>query len=281
MRSPSLLLVLVTAAITTPAFAQELFQHAQRQTPAVHGGVGSFHVESPRQYASERVPRPEEESRRIDRERQQAERDRMEALRDHRPEPQHLADDPNVVPAKGKGENGGVSVSPPALGADADDGGSNDRTGDGSSASGFGVDYIVEKVANSEYFSNFIEIGLSTLAGKVSAYQPDIPQNNSSYEFQPQGHASGDRVKRSPKITTYVSSRKRQDISDIVGVGDDEEEDDGSTDENSGQDGADGQSIRGTETDGPGPYGGHAHAGYPGSSEGGHVYNYPDGSDEQ
>ena len=57
----------------------------------------------------------------------------------------------------GKGENGGVSVSPPALGADADDGGSNDRTGDGSSASGFGVDYIVEKVANSEYFSMFIE----------------------------------------------------------------------------------------------------------------------------
>ena len=139
----------------------------------------------------------------------------------------------------GKGENGGVSVSPPALGADADDGGDSDRTGDGSSASGFGIDYIVGKVANGEYFSMFFDIRLSTLTGKVSVYQPDIPQNSSSYEFQPQDHASGNRVKRSPKITTYVSSRKRQDISDIIDGGDDEEEDDGSTDENSGRSGSD------------------------------------------
>ena len=102
MRSLSLLLVFVTAAITTPAFAQDLLQHAQQQSPAVHGNVGSFHVESPRQYAPERIPRPDEETRGVERERQQADRDRTEALRDHRPEPQHLADDPNVVPAKGE-----------------------------------------------------------------------------------------------------------------------------------------------------------------------------------
>ncbi len=46
-----------------------------------------------------------------------------------------------------------------------------------------------------------------------------------------------------------------------------------------GQDGADGQSIKGSEHDGSGPYGGHAHSGNPGSSEGGHVYNDGDNRD--
>ncbi len=102
MRSSALLLSLVAAVVATTSAQEATLPRAQRPSPAVPDGVGSFHVKSPRQYAQEQINRPEDETRDITREREQAHRDRTDALPNHRPEPPHLADDPDLFPSSGK-----------------------------------------------------------------------------------------------------------------------------------------------------------------------------------
>ncbi|KAI0762812.1 hypothetical protein C8Q74DRAFT_1371796 [Fomes fomentarius] len=257
MRSSALLLSLVAAVVATTSAQEAALPRTQRPSPAVQGGVGSFHVKSPRQYAQDQINRPDDETRDITKEREQAHRDRTDALRNHRLERPHLADNSDLSPSSGTGKNGGVSTTKSAVGADAEQGGNSVSSQDGSSASGLGLNTVV-----------------SQFVGGASSPAPQ-PQEHDTYPFQPQDPGYTYRSKQFSQTTTDVVSRERRGIPDIVGHGGND-----TSNENSGKDGADGQSIKGSERDGSGPYGGHAHSGNPGSSEGGHVYNDGDNRDD-
>ncbi|KAI0724375.1 hypothetical protein C8T65DRAFT_824661 [Cerioporus squamosus] len=250
MRSPILAIFLVAAAIAT-ASAQSL---PSRSSPTLQGGAGSFHMKTPRQYPSETHGGHDEPSREIDRQRSDQEREHAGGKVDDRPP---IPRPSNALPFAPQGEKGGNSVSLPATGADAGQGGGSTSSVDGSPASGEALDKVGSVVT-------------STPLSQGSAAEED------SYAFHPQDSAYAYRMKRVARSDPGALVYRREDILDPATIVDDAPgSNDGDSSNNSNQDGADGQSTRGKETEGDGPDDGKAHSGEVGSSEGGHVYNYP------
>ncbi|KAI0757180.1 hypothetical protein C8Q80DRAFT_1265140 [Daedaleopsis nitida] len=254
MPSPST--AVVRAAVATAGAA---FGDNQQPAALLRRRTGVVRVYPSRQYPQEDVQRPDD-VRSVGREREQVDREREEASRAHQQQ-EHLADGSDVTPTSSEGKDGGVSVTDPAVGADAGDGGDSESSSNGESASGLGLDGVISQI---------------TAFGQTSSYGTYNSPADSAYAVEPAPEAPVATYTvhhpkpRSPRITTYLALRKRDNIGDIGGVDGSE----GDNDDNSNQDGGDGQSVRGQEVDG-GPNGGLAHAGNPGSSEGGHVYNYP------
>ncbi|RPD63125.1 hypothetical protein L227DRAFT_651386 [Lentinus tigrinus ALCF2SS1-6] len=246
MRSPALALSLFVATIAASA-QPPLSSQDDALSPTAQGGIGSFHINSPRQYSSG----DDQYSRQIDRERGDANRERTDSSRFH-PETPHMT---GGFPASAQGKNGGISTTSPAVGVDAGQGGDSVSSADSGSASGAN---LYDKLSNIN-----VAPGLS---------QSHDSAADDSYAFQPEDSAYSYHMKRVARRGSGGPVYSRQDVSvpEIINVPSGDQ-----SNGNSNQDGTDGQSIKGSEHQGDGPHGGQAHSGEPGSSEGGHVYNYP------
>ncbi|KAI0824170.1 hypothetical protein BC628DRAFT_1339663 [Trametes gibbosa] len=196
--------------------------------------------------------------------------DHRGAARAGRPQsPPHLN---NVNHGKGDSNmNGGTSDTSPAVGSDAADGGESASSPDGSSAAGWDVFNV----------GSGIQDALSGTKSGVPNGPPAEPAGV-GYKPDPQVAYSYQRMRRA-RVTSNGSANKRDDPLLRSGEGVtrtlESPNQDNPDNDNSNQDGPDGTSRRGSEVDGAGPYGGHAHSGQVGSSEGGKVYNTPASSD--
>ena len=66
--------------------------------------------------------------------------------------------------------------------------------------------------------AEFVAVLRIIASGASSNNQSSTPQNDThSYVFQPEDQTYVYQARRSPRITTYLASRKREDIADIVG----------------------------------------------------------------
>ncbi|OSD06044.1 hypothetical protein PYCCODRAFT_1071275 [Trametes coccinea BRFM310] len=229
----------------------------------------AVHVRAPRQYGGEpdrrtQDPTHGEPARRPD----EIESGVPRPDRPRPPPPPHVDFGHGVIPTDGD-LNGGVSDTQPAVGNDAEQGGGSMTTSSGDSASGTDLFNVGEQVGN-------------VLPGAANA-QGQLPSQGTGYAPTTGYAYSHHRMRRVLRSELKNNSTRRDDslLPDDGGVAGwdlptpNENDDPNGDDDDSGHDGADGVSQRGSETDGDGPNGGHAHSGEVGSSEGGHVYNEP------
>ncbi|TFK87957.1 hypothetical protein K466DRAFT_599069 [Polyporus arcularius HHB13444] len=187
MRSPILAISLVAAAIAT-ASARPTPSRDAPLSPTVQGGVGTFHVKTPRQYL------PNEPSREIDRQRSEAEREHAGGFGDRPPTPRPS----NILPLAPHGESGGVSTSSPATGLDAGQGGGNASSADGDLASGAD--------ALKQYLGNVV----------APATPSQFSAGDNSYGFQPQDSAYTRH--HDPNCNTGSNDDNSDDNSNIDGA---------------------------------------------------------------
>ncbi|KAI8995462.1 hypothetical protein BD414DRAFT_479631 [Trametes punicea] len=271
MRSPVLVFSLVAAAATTVS-AHSSITPAPPLSPQFQGDIGASRMNSPRQYGAQVHPRPQEA---ITSQRHEG-GDRFAANSQPKPpQPPHLAADHGVsLPSNGGNLEGGVSDSGPAVGSDAGAGGGSASSPDGDPASGTDV-------------LNFGDNLPGSLSNAASSPYPtgardEVPSQDPAYTYTA-SHAYGyHRMRRMLRADFKHTTIRRDEpilpgetVPNSLGIPGGEIDSDNPDDDSSGHDGADGVSQRESETDGPGPYGGHAHSGEVGSSEGGHVYNEP------
>ncbi|KAI0662651.1 hypothetical protein C8Q70DRAFT_573026 [Cubamyces menziesii] len=255
MRSPVLVFSLVAAAATTVSASGGLSDLPL--SPHVKGHAPTK-VETPRQYVEGAYPRPQDANREIAAEH----RDRQDTSRlDHPrpPQPNISAEEGKFgIPAAAGSMAGGVSDSSPAVGADAEEGGSSASSAGGNPASGTDILHFGNVTNNLLDGAN----SQDAVPARSNGGSGDHYMNNlNAYSYN--------RMKRIVRTEPRNIMNRRDDFG-LPPLSMDEPDD-----ENSGQDGPDGVSQRGRETPGSGPYGGEAHSGEVGSSEGGHVYNEP------
>ncbi|KAI0639225.1 hypothetical protein C8Q77DRAFT_46878 [Trametes polyzona] len=220
-------------------------------SPQLQANVGSYHTQLPRAYPAASYPRPQED---------RARGGEREATRLGHNQPPRLSSNHGAMPIpQGDNLSGGVSGTAPAVGGDAASGGGDASSTDASPASGSDILNLGDGVQNA-------------LSGESIASTPDSSSDeptDTSYETSP-GYAYTSR-----RLGRMLRIRDDGLVPYDEGVLELPNQDDDPDNENSNHDGADGVSQRGSEIDGEGPYGGHAHSGQVGSSEGGHVYNSP------
>ncbi|CDO72402.1 hypothetical protein BN946_scf184977.g101 [Trametes cinnabarina] len=273
MRSPALAFALFAVAATSVSAQVDASPAGLPLSSQFQGHAGETHVKLSRQYGGELQRRPQDPSRESAR--------RPGEIESGVPTPEHPRppQPPHFVSSHGLGSfpsdddlNGGVSNTQPAIGSDAEQGGGSTSSSDGTPASGTDVLNLGNQVGN--------------VLADNPATQGQVPSSASTYKPPPGYAYRQDRMRRVLRSELKGNSSKRDGslipASDDGGVdgwdlptpnvNDDPNDPD---DDNSGHDGADGVSQRGSETDGQGPNGGHAHSGEVGSSEGGHVYNEP------
>ncbi|OJT12612.1 hypothetical protein TRAPUB_10853 [Trametes pubescens] len=258
MRSPALAFSLFAVAATVSA-QSNITQRSTLEQPNVHANVGSYQMQTPKEMLSGVYPRAEYRG---------DQRQNHGATREGRPGPPHVNANHGVTmgSSAGDGVNGGVSDTAPAVGADAGDGssGSSSSSSDSGPASGtdiFNVGNSIQNALGADKVSQSPGGAQSALAAPEQA--------DAGYKPSPGYTYSDQRMKRS-RVEPAVNVSKRQ-----LGLPTSNQNDNSGSDDNSNQDGADGTSQRGSETDGAGPNGGEAHSGNVGSSKGGRVINDP------
>ncbi|KAI0335994.1 hypothetical protein GY45DRAFT_571501 [Cubamyces sp. BRFM 1775] len=269
MRSPVLAFSLFAAVVTT-ASAQVEGYSGIPLSPEVQSHAETFRMKTPRQYGEGAYLRPHDADRGIA---ASAHREPQAASRLDRPPQPHLNNGNGRfgIPAAAGTTDGGFSDSGPAVGADAGEGGNSASSANGDSASGTDLFHFGPVTGNPLTSTASTSTQDAVPAGDNGGYAYHSTDNN-AYRYY--------RMKRVARTELRGNMSKRADW-DIPADADNWNipaqslNTDEPDDENSGQDGADGVSQRGSETPGSGPYGGQAHSGEVGSSEGGHVYNEP------
>ncbi|KAI0374350.1 hypothetical protein BV20DRAFT_1118375 [Pilatotrama ljubarskyi] len=254
MRSPVLAFSLLAAAAVSVS-AQSNVSPDLPLSPDLQGNAGLFHVKNPREYQDTAYP--------------------YAANSRGHPEPPSLGPDHGgmMLPRPAGDLDGGTSNSAPAVGGAAGDGGGSTTTTDGDPASGAD---LVNKVGNQIFHT-------ATGDAQKGHGQSEISDQESRFAYKSTpGYAYEYHRMRRVVRTIFSGSGTRRDESLLsdegeLGLSDSDVDsgDNGNDNDSSGQDGPDGVSQRGSERDGRGPNGGHAHSGEVGSSEGGHVYNIP------
>ncbi|KAI0768459.1 hypothetical protein BD413DRAFT_125803 [Trametes elegans] len=263
MKSPIIAFSLFVAAAAT-ATAQDNSNIARDVplSPTAHGNIGALHVKTPRQYPTEHHAQSEDLGRNS-RGRPEGER-ASDGRVAHIPPP---GPDKVAVPSSGDDLDGGVSQTAPATGTDAGEGGGDTSTTDSGPASGWDIINLGNNVQD------------AVTGGQAVPDPSSNPESTHSYNYSSDRAHGYPRMRRVALRDVSGLIGKRDDgmsIPDALGNnGFDTVTDDEPDNDNSGQDGADGVSQRGSETPGSGPYGGQAHSGSVGSSQGGHVYNEP------
>ncbi|KAI9057149.1 hypothetical protein FKP32DRAFT_1681885 [Trametes sanguinea] len=270
MRSPVLAFALFAVATVS---AQTTGATAKPDLPASHGlqdHTDALHVKSARQYGGEADRRPQDPNGEIPRRPDEIESGVPRPDRPRPPPPPHFNFGHGAFPADDD-LNGGVSDTQPAIGNDAEQGGGSTSTSDSDSASGSDLLNFGDQVGN-------------VIPGVANA-QGQLPPQGTGYAPSTGYAYTSHRMRRVVRSELKSNSTRRDDslIPDDGGVAgwdlptpnENDDPNNDPNDDDSGHDGADGVSQRGSETDGRGPNGGHAHSGEVGSSEGGHVYNEP------
>ncbi|KAL1952139.1 hypothetical protein VTO73DRAFT_1288 [Trametes versicolor] len=255
MRSPALAFSLFAVAATVSA-QSNITQRSTLEQPEVHVNVGSYQMQTPKEFLSGVYPRAGDRGD-----------ERHEATRGRRPEPPHVNANHGVPmgSSSGNGIDGGVSDTAPAIGANAGDGssGSSSSSSDSGPASGSDIFNIGNNLQNA-FGAKQVSQSPDSAQDALSAQQADAgykPTAGYTYNYQ--------RMKRMSRVEPAANVSRRDVIDSLTG---NENDGQSSSDDNSNHDGADGTSQRGSETNG-------GHAGEVGSSEGGHVYNEPSSSE--
>ncbi|KAH9855435.1 hypothetical protein C2E23DRAFT_724253 [Lenzites betulinus] len=270
MRSPALAFSLFAAVATVTA--QSSIAHDMPLSPEGQAHVGSYTVHLPREYPAVGPPLLQERDG----------EGRHGASRAGRPEP--VAHPSTAGHGAGAGDtNGGTSQSSPAVGGNAADGGNSTTTPDGGAPMGpdiFGIGSGVQStVSGMHLLSSCLLHILTWRAGAqngVSDDQASAAPAGFSYKPTPEAAYSYQRMRR---VARGNADRRDDPLEPAEEGASYFTNQDNPDSDNSNNDGADGTSQRGTEVDGEGPNGGHAHSGQVGSSEGGKVYNSPASSD--